>query len=130
MSKIGKRLGYLVIAIALLIGIGVEGAIQLKKYIISSMTEGDITAAFAEDLYQYVVASNGNLPRNWEDFLVWEDQQKNSSRWKNDDLTKRFLIKETHVYPGMTEHKYIEVLDPSIKSMEGYINRRIQEAPQ
>lgn len=98
---------------------------------ISKVAYGDITAAFACDLADYVENHKGSLPENWREFSDWsaENTEKKGYRtkWNPEKLAKRFAIRVDQVRNQPDIPVYVEVLDPSIAPMQELINRRIHE---
>jgi hypothetical protein len=89
---------------------------------------GDITAAFAADLRDFVLQHSGRLPTDWKEFEKWETERDGDTRWPADvsDRMMELLSPPENVlgdYP-----RYVRVIDPDIKVMERYINSSIYSA--
>ena len=89
---------------------------------------GDITAAFAGDLHDFVLKNSGRLPSDWQEFEKWEMQTTGKKRWPAAEIGERMRIfAEPYRIVDGTPY-FIEVTDPDIKGMEAYINRMIAMA--
>lgn len=89
---------------------------------------GDLTAAFAGDLHDFVVQNSGHLPTDWQEFERWEIKTHGKKRWGADDTSKRMRILREPYAVSNDIPRFIEVTDPDIKGMEAYINRFVENA--
>ena len=108
------------IFVILLVAGGIAAWMPLRK-----IADGDITAAFASDLSEYITKHNGSLPANWDYFSQWMKEEKGSNRWKASELNDRFSIQIFHIQKQESPPVYIRVKDQDISEMQDYINRQI-----
>ena len=89
---------------------------------------GDITAAFASDLHDFVLAHSGRLPIDWKEFEEWETQKDGKTRWRADVSARVVELLSTPDGALGDCPRYIRVIDPDIKGMEHHINWMIFNA--
>lgn len=89
---------------------------------------GDLTAAFAGDLHDFVLQNSGSLPADWQEFERWEVKTYGKKRWGASDTSKRMRIMREPYDISSDVPRFIEVTDPDIKGMEAYINREVENA--
>ena len=89
---------------------------------------GDITAAFAHDLHDYVLQHDGKLPADWTEFEKWETEKDGKTRWPA-QVTARVMELLPEPDDALVDcPRYVRVIDPDIMAMEPYINRSIDNA--
>ena len=87
--------------------------------------KGDITAAFASDLHDFVLQHAGRVPGNWKEFGDWTTNRHGKTRWWA-DVSGRMMELLPQPDNALADYpRYIRVIDPDIKPMESYINRMI-----
>ena len=83
---------------------------------------GDITAAFASDLHDFVLAHNGRLPGDWKEFEKWETEKDGKTRWPA-DVSARVVELLSSPDDALGDcPRYVRIMDPDIKGMEHHIN--------
>lgn len=89
---------------------------------------GDITAAFAHDLHDYVLQHEGKLPADWTEFEKWEAEKDGKTRWPA-EVTARIMELLPEPDDALIDcPRYVRVLDSDTIAMEPYINRMIYSA--
>lgn len=89
---------------------------------------GDITAAWAHSVQEYAIAHDATLPPTWSDFVEWQRTKKPEYKISSGEMEMRFRIVERDLRKGTDSTRYIEVIDPDLKGMEGMINRMVRAA--
>ena len=89
---------------------------------------GDLTAAFAVDLHDFVFQNSGRLPTDWQEFERWEVKTHGKKRWGANDTSKRMRIMREPYDTVCDVSRFVEVTDPELKGMEAYINRKVENA--
>ena len=97
-------------------------------HLASTIARGDITAAFASDIADFVAFHDGTLPRDWAQFTDWMKSTRNSNRWNAAELQSRFTIQLPHIQKQATPPAYIRVIDMKISNMQDFINRAIHNS--
>lgn len=107
---------------------GLLACVGYFRHSASTIARGDITAAFASDIADYVAFHDGTLPQDWTQFTSWMKSTRNSDRWNAAELQSRFAIELPHIQKQATPPAYIRVIDTNISTMQDFINRSIHNA--
>ena len=85
--------------------------------------EGDLTAAFAIDLHDFLLNHRGVMPHDWKEFEVWQTQRDGKVRWEASATEERF---ELLAPPYAVTNEYPKVVRAKSASSihgEAHINR-------
>lgn len=113
------------------IAISLSGLLLLLGYFwysASTIARGDITAAFASDIADYVAFHDGILPRDWAQFTDWMKSTRSSDRWSAAELQSRFTIQFPRIQEQAAPPVYIRVVDTKLSTMQDFINRSIHNS--
>jgi hypothetical protein len=111
-----------ILFIALLVGSILVG-IWLLSHRLTEITTGGVTAAFATDLSDYVVANNMCLPTSWSEFTNWTTNRYTTPRWKSDQLAKMFAIEwGKHLSSTNDCNHLVTVTDAETRTVENDLN--------
>ena len=89
---------------------------------------GDITANHASSMRSYAIEHDYKLPQSWQDFVTWQARQDPEYKVTADEFDSRFRILEFDLRAGDESTIYIEILDPELKNMEGFVNSTVRSA--
>ena len=100
--------------------------------VLRPVTRADTAAGFANGMREYAVEHSLLLPESWSDYLEWGKRRHNwdipESRMDGAYLEALYVVRHRDVATGSPDTVYIEVVDPSLKKMEGFINRVVASA--
>lgn len=120
-------IGVSVVAIAL-----VTVASAFVYIVLRPVARADTAAGFANGMREYAVEHSLLLPETWSDYLEWGKRRHNwdipESRMDGAYLEALYVVRHRDVGTGLPDTVYIEVIDPQLKHMEGFINRTLASA--
>ena len=88
----------------------------------------DQAFAFANDVHALVASHSGRMPISWAELEQWQLEANGIIKWSKRGTSSRLQLVAPPIEVIDYVPQYIRVIDPDLKEMEDYINRRIDAA--